>query len=125
MVNNAGKEATEQGWDEPWYRVRTDRFEASFLPSGGEDLDAVCNVDVEVRLAEDGSRWSATVFTLAEVERLMKRWSQTGEELGGRYFWCSDGLIVRDPGIGNMTRVLAGLLDAGDFTQILQRLDDE
>ena len=85
----------------------------------------MCNVDVEVRLAADGSRWSATVFTLAEVERLMDRWSQTGEELGGRFFWCSDGLIVRDPGIGNMTQVLAGLLDAGDFTQILQRLDDE
>lgn len=65
------------------------------------------------------------MFTLAEVERLMKRWSQTGEWLGGRYFWCSDGLIVRDPGIDNMTQVLAGLLDAGDFTQVLQRLDDE
>ncbi|MFB8123371.1 hypothetical protein ACFVG1_06120 [Streptomyces bacillaris] len=124
-MTSTGDKATEQGWDEPWYRVRTDRFEASFLPSAGEDLDAVCNVDVEVRLAADGSRWSATVFTLAEVERLMKRWSQTGEELGGRYFWCSDGLIVRDPGIDNMTQVLTGLLDAGDFTQVLQRLDEE
>ncbi|MER5890324.1 hypothetical protein ABT160_41405 [Streptomyces sp. NPDC001941] len=124
-MNNAESESTEQGWDEPWYRVRTDRFEASFLPSAGEDLDAVCNVDVEVRLTEDGSRWTATVFTLAEVERLMKRWSQTGEELGGRYFWCSDGLIVGDPGIDNMTRVLADLLSAGDFTQMLQRVDDE
>ncbi|MFE5868443.1 hypothetical protein ACFQ6V_07275 [Streptomyces roseifaciens] len=124
MTNN-GAEAIEQGWDEPWYRVRTDRFEASFLPSAGEDLDAVCNVDVEVQLAADGSRWRATVFTLTEVERLMERWSQTGEELGGRYFGCSDGLIVRDPGIDNMTQVLAGLLDAGDFTQVLQRLDDE
>ncbi|MFF2571019.1 hypothetical protein [Streptomyces sp. NPDC058084] len=124
-MTNPGDKATEQGWDEPWYRVRTDRFEASFLPSSGEDLDAVCNVDVEVRLAADGSRWSATVFTLAEAERLMKRWAQKGEELGGRFFWCSDGLIVRDPGIDNMTQLLAGLLDTGDFTQILQRHDDE
>ncbi|MEU3690345.1 hypothetical protein [Streptomyces narbonensis] len=123
-MTNTGNEV-DQGWDEPWYRVRTEHFEASFLPSAGEDLDAVCNVDVEVRLAADGSRWSATVFTLAEVERLMKRWSQTGEELGGRYFWCSDGLIVREPGIESITQVLVGLLDAGDFTQILQRLDDE
>ncbi|MCX4903166.1 hypothetical protein [Streptomyces sp. NBC_00878] len=124
-MTNTGDKAIEQGWDEPWYRVRTDRFEASFLPSAGEDLDAVCNVDVEVRLTADGSRWSATVFTLAEVARLMKRWSRTGKELGGRYFWCTDGLIVRDPGIHNMTQVLAGLLDAGHFTQVLQRLDDE
>ncbi|MFE7485212.1 hypothetical protein [Streptomyces sp. NPDC057552] len=124
MTDTGGKE-TDQGWDEPWYRVRTDRFEASFLPGEGEDLDAVCNVDVEVRLVADGSRWSATVFTVAEAERLMKRWSRTGEEFGGSYFWCSDGLMVREPGIDNMTQVFADLLDAGDFTKILQRLDDE
>ncbi|GGV12828.1 hypothetical protein GCM10010260_59570 [Streptomyces filipinensis] len=69
--------AAERGWDGPWYRVRTDQFEVSFLPSTGEDLDDVCNIDVEVRLTGDGSRWSATMFTLAEVERLMERWSRT------------------------------------------------
>ncbi|MEV8092466.1 hypothetical protein [Streptomyces nigra] len=115
----------EQGWDGPFYRVRTDRFEASFVPNAGEPLDTICNVDVEVRLAADGSRWSATVFTLAEVARIMDRWSRTGEALDGRYFWCSDGLIVREPGIDNMTQVLAGLLDDGEFTDVLQRLDDE
>lgn len=55
----------------------------------------------------------------------MQTWSRTDEVLGGRYFWCSDGLIVRDPGIANMFQVLAGLLDSGDFTHVLQRLDDE
>ncbi|KJY29911.1 hypothetical protein VR45_28955 [Streptomyces sp. NRRL S-495] len=90
-----------------------------------EDLDVVCNVDVEVRLTADGSRWSATVFALAEVERIMQRWSRTGEAQGGRCFSCSDGLVVRDPGIDNMTQVLAGLLDDGDFAQVLRRLDDE
>ncbi|MEU5461868.1 hypothetical protein ACH4KU_24495 [Streptomyces althioticus] len=125
MTNSAQPGATEQGWDEPWYRVRTDRFVASFLPGAGEDLDAVCNVDVKVRLVDGGSRWSATVFTVAEVERLMDKGVQTGEDLGGRYFWCSDGLIVREPGIDNMTQVIAGLLDSGEFEQVLQRLDDE
>jgi hypothetical protein len=28
-----------------------------------------------------------------------------------------------DPGISNMTQVLTGLIDNGEFTQILQRLD--
>ncbi|MBC2875446.1 MULTISPECIES: hypothetical protein [Streptomyces] len=124
-MSSTGAEPIEQGWDGPWYRVRTERFEASFLPDADEDLDAVSNVDVEVRLTSDGSRWSATVFTLAEVERLMARWSRTGEALGGRYFWCSDGLIVRDPGVDDITQVLAGLLDTGAFTRVLQRLDDE
>ncbi|MEU7766676.1 hypothetical protein AB0B25_16300 [Nocardia sp. NPDC049190] len=74
MNNCAPFDAAQQSWDGPWYRVRTD-IGASFLPSAGEDLDAVCNVDVEVRLP-DGSRWSATVFTIAEVERLMGSWSR-------------------------------------------------
>ncbi|MFJ9662688.1 hypothetical protein ACIRPR_32615 [Streptomyces griseoflavus] len=112
-------EPIKQGWDEPWYRVRMDDFEASFLPSDGEDLDEVCNVDVFVAL-EDGSRWTATVFTVAEVERLMKLWAGTDEALGGRYFWVSDGLIVRDPGIDSMTGVIAGLIENGEFSEIFQ-----
>jgi hypothetical protein len=110
------------GWDGPWYRVRTERFEAAFLPDVGEDLESVDNVDVEVQL-NDGSRWNATIITLAQVEVLMKRWAASGEALGGRYFWCSDGLIVRDAGISNMTQVLAGLVEIGEHTEILRRLD--
>ncbi|MEU6356935.1 hypothetical protein ABZ896_47845 [Streptomyces sp. NPDC047072] len=120
---NAG--VVEGSWDGPWYRVRTGRFVASFLPDADEELDDVCNVDVFVQLTADGSRWSATVFTLAEVQRLMEKGERTGEDLDGRYFWCSDGLIVRDPGVDNMTQVITGLLDSGDFPCILQRLRDD
>ncbi|RAJ70604.1 hypothetical protein K377_07886 [Streptomyces sp. PsTaAH-137] len=81
------------------------------------------DVDVEVRL-RDGSRWSATIRTVGHVETLMKRWAVSGEALGGRYFWCSDGLIVRDAGISNMTQVLTGLIENGEFAQILQHLED-
>lgn len=80
------------------------------------------NVEFFVDL-KDGSRWSATIITLARVEILMKRWAASGEPLAGRYFWCSDGLIVRDAGISNMIQILAGLIQNGEFTQILQRLD--
>ncbi|MEU3732599.1 hypothetical protein AB0E81_24790 [Streptomyces sp. NPDC033538] len=110
-------------WDGAWYRVRTEQFEAAFLPNAGEDLEAVDNVDVFVDL-KDGSRWRATIITLAQVETLMKRWATSGEALGGRYFWCSDGLIVRDAGIDNMTQVLTGLIETGEFRQTLQRLED-
>ncbi|MET8903449.1 MULTISPECIES: hypothetical protein [unclassified Streptomyces] len=119
MSRSTWSEPIERGWDEPWYRVRMKGFEASFLPSEGEDLDEVCNVDVFVTL-EDGSRWVATVFTVAEVERLMKLWAGTDEALGGRYFWVSDGLIVRDPGIDSMTDVIAGLIKSSEFSEIFQ-----
>ncbi|MGW1553547.1 hypothetical protein [Streptomyces sp. NPDC002346] len=113
----------EAGWDGPYYRVLTDGFEASFLPNPDEVLDEVCNVDVEVRLLA-GSRWSATIFSVAEVSRLMKRWEETGEAAAGRCFWCSDGLIVRDAGIPGMVDVIAELLASGEFEGAFHRLDD-
>ncbi len=94
-----------------------------FLPGPEEPLDEVCNVDVEVHLT-DGSRWSATLFTVTEVKRLMSNWSRTGEALGGRYFWCSDGLIVNKPGIRSMAEVIMGLFDSGEFRQVFGRLEN-
>ncbi|WP_405388058.1 hypothetical protein OG596_08855 [Streptomyces sp. NBC_01102] len=124
MSRSASLGSVERRWDGPWYRVRADVFEASFLPSSREDLDLVCNVDVFVDLTDD-SRWSATVFTVAEVERLMQTWAVTDEALGGRYFWVSDGLIVRDPGIDNMTQVIAGLIENDEFSAVFQRFEDD
>ncbi|MGW2860264.1 hypothetical protein [Streptomyces sp. NPDC001205] len=113
---------TEAGWDGPYYRVRAEAFDALFLPGPDEALDEVCNVDVEVHLP-DGSRWSATVFTLAEVDRLMKRWEETGEAAGGQCFWCSDGLVVRAPGISGMVTVISELLQSGEFDGAFHRLN--
>ncbi|MFK0011367.1 hypothetical protein [Streptomyces sp. NPDC091027] len=124
MTRDASPGTVERDWDEPWYRVRTDAFEASFLPGAGEDLDALCNVDLFVTL-NDGSRWTATVFTVAEVERLMKVWAESGEALGGRFFWVSDGLIVKDPGVDSMTDVIAGLIETDEFTTVFQRVEDD
>ncbi|MEU8894141.1 hypothetical protein [Streptomyces sp. NPDC048442] len=80
-------------------------------------------IDVEVQL-RGGSRWSATICTVGRVRTLMERWATSGEALGGRYSWCSDGLIVRDASISNTVKVLADLIDNGEFTQILNRLED-
>ncbi|MFD9099010.1 hypothetical protein [Streptomyces collinus] len=109
-------------WDGPFYRVHTEHFEAAFVPNAGEDLESVDNVDAFIDLT-DGSRWSATIITLAQVELVMKRWAASGEALGGRYFWVSHGLIVRDAGITSMTQVLVGLVENDEFAQVLQRLD--
>jgi hypothetical protein len=119
MSRSTSSGPIERGWDKPWYRVRMEGFEASFLPRDGEGLDEVSNVDVFVTL-ENGSRWTVTVFTVEEVERLMKLWAGTDEALGGRYFRVSDGLIVRDPGVDSMTDVIAGLIENGEFSEIFQ-----
>jgi hypothetical protein len=43
-------------------------------------LEAVDNVDVFVDL-KDGSRWSATMIALAQVEDIMARWAESGKPL--------------------------------------------
>lgn len=123
VTTTTSEQLADAGWDGPYYRARAEGFEALFLPSPDEVLDEVCNVDVEVRLP-DGSRWSATIFTLAEVDRLMKRWEESGEAAGGRCFWCSDGLIVRGPGIQSMVSVIAELLASREFDGAFHRLSD-
>jgi hypothetical protein len=124
VTTATSKLQTNVGWDGPYYRALAEGFEALFLPSPDEVLDEVCNVDVEVHLP-DGSRWSATIFTLAEVDRLMRRREGTREAAGGRCFWCSDGLIVRDPGIQGMVGVIAKLLASGEFDGAFHRLSDQ
>ncbi|MFE6615893.1 hypothetical protein [Amycolatopsis sp. NPDC057786] len=113
------------GFDGTCYRIRTTSFDVGYIIGDGEDPEQVANVDVEVRLP-DGSRWSATMFTVAELERLMERWAQTGECGSGSYFWCSDGVIVRKPGVSFMTEVLIGLHDDEDnLTGVLKPLGNE
>ncbi|MGW1803030.1 hypothetical protein ACWCQN_46255 [Streptomyces sp. NPDC001984] len=94
------------------------------MPGAGEDLDEVCNIDMWVTFA-DGNRWSGTVFTLYEVQRLLDRWKGTGECLDGSYFWCWDGLIVREAGIPAMVRVVDDLVATGDYKGALRALGPE
>ncbi|WP_326468560.1 hypothetical protein [Actinophytocola sp.] len=87
-------------------------------------METVENVDVEVTFA-DGSRWGATVLSLAEIGRIMDRWEATGEGLGGSYFQCPDMIIVRCGGVVAIAEMLNGLVDSGEFRSVLARIDIE
>lgn len=116
---------TEIGeWDGAFYLARRDGYEIRFVPGAGESLDEVCNVDMWV-IRADGERWSGTAFTHDEVGRLLERWRRSGECLDGGYFWASDGLIVREPGIPSMVSVIDHLVETGEYTSVLQRLQPE
>ncbi|KUL26112.1 hypothetical protein [Streptomyces regalis] len=99
--------------------VRRDGYEICFVAGAGEDLDEVGDVDMWVTFA-DGQRWSGTVFTLDEARRLMDRWKDAGECLGGRYFYGWDNLMVRDPGIPAMVQVIDDLVATGDYRSALR-----
>lgn len=84
-----------------------------------------CNIDIEVQLA-DGKRYSATVFTAKNVSTLMDRWAKSGEYGGGEYFWCPDGLIIRDEMTKErIRRVIDYIAREGCLDQELSLLEEE
>jgi hypothetical protein len=95
---------------------------AAFLLGADSDAETVEDIDVTVTLA-DGSRWSGSMLTLAQIARIMADWSVSGECLNGAYFQSQDLVIVKEAGIPAMTRLLDGLLATGDFHNTLVRLD--
>ncbi|MFD7066010.1 hypothetical protein ACFV97_02100 [Streptomyces sp. NPDC059913] len=107
-------------WDGPFYRFKRDGYEIVFVPSAGEDLDEVCDVDMWV-VRDDGERWSGTVVTLDQVRRLMDLHREAGEPEGD-YWWYWDGLIVREPGLASMAKVIDGLVATGDYETVLRHV---
>lgn len=89
---------------------------------GGDSPDTVENCDGWVTLA-DGSTWSATFLTYAELGRIMDRWKSTGECLGGSYFTCPDLVLVRAPGVQSMFAAVKDLVAHGDHELSLRRIE--
>ncbi|MEU2295968.1 hypothetical protein ABZ584_00970 [Streptomyces antibioticus] len=111
-------------WDGPFYRVRRDGYEILFVPDADTPLDEIDDVDMWV-IFDDGERWSGTVYTLDVVHRNMDARRDSGECLGGRYFYVWDGLIVRDAGIDAMVEVVDELVRTGDFRGVFRDVGPE
>lgn len=79
------------------------------LVRGLEEDDSVANADVEL-INPDGARWSATVLTVPEIQRLMLRHRDTGECLGGAYFRVADLLILDEPSLSSLVAVVEELV---------------
>lgn len=110
--------------DSPFTTVQLNGAEVRFLLGVEDDAATVENVDAEVILG-DGSRWSATFLSVAEIDRIMKRWQATGECLGGTYFHCPDLIVISRGGIETMAAALRDVLAAGDPGAALVRVDIE
>ncbi|WP_151011216.1 hypothetical protein [Micromonospora aurantiaca (nom. illeg.)] len=95
--------------------------EAVFMLGAADDADTVENMDVEVTLG-DGSRWSATLLTLAEIRRIMERWQRTGEGLSGAFFQCADLVIVDRGGIGAAVELLSRLVNTEQIRETFVRV---
>jgi hypothetical protein len=105
-------------------RVQFEGAEALFMLGTDDNVASVENVDVEVIL-NDGSRWSATFISLAEIGRVMERWKATGEHLSGTYLRVPDLILVNQGGIEEMVSVLNSILAGGSLETALVRIDIE
>ncbi|GGP02315.1 hypothetical protein LDL08_38620 [Nonomuraea glycinis] len=90
----------------------------------GQEPEEASNLDLILTL-EDGSRWSATVLTMAAINDIWERWEMSGECFNGRYFNCPDLLLVREAGIDSICEVLENILATGGPVGDLVRLEDD
>ena len=81
------------------------------------------NSDAVVTL-EDGSRWVASFFSYANIGSLTHKNKQTGECLGGKYFWATDMILVDEVTRESMERVIVDLLAEGSFETAFSRCPD-
>lgn len=101
-------------FDGTFYRITDPEFEMTIPAWDGYEPDTADEADATITF-RDGSRRYATFMTLDVVRRNMNKNVRTGECLGGRYFWCSDLIIIRDAGFDSMAAAIRDLISSGDI----------
>ncbi len=81
------------------------------------------NVDVEVKFS-DGSRFTATFFTLNNLRSLFEKNKQTGECCKGKYLWATEMILVECLDESTMETAIRGLLRDGEFESAFARVPD-
>lgn len=73
------------------------------------------NVDVQVTFP-NGDNFSATFFTLQNINTLMQHYTKTGECAAGSYFWASNMIIVQTLTEQAICEAIDDLLAGEEFT---------
>lgn len=98
------------------------KFELTVL--GCKQWDVIDdNLDVEVKFS-DGSRFTATFFTLENLSSLFTKNKQTGECGNGTYLWAKEMIIVQRLDQETMDATVRGLLRDGELESAFARVPD-
>lgn len=90
--------------------------------SGNEDINPNNdNIDVEVSFT-NGDRYSASFFTLSNIESLLIRYQETKECCAGLYFWASDIIIVKILTEDVIKSSITDLIESGEFYSSFSKL---
>jgi hypothetical protein len=80
------------------------------------------NVDVEI-VMNNGERYSGTIFTLKNIETLMKEYKQTGECCKGLFFGgCKDLVIVERLNFEVIANIVESVFKEGEIETVFSRL---
>lgn len=80
------------------------------------------NIDVEIEL-NTGETFSATFFTVRNIQSLLNKFKATGECASGTYFWAVDMIITEDLSKETLYRAIEDLVISGDLGSACQGLD--
>jgi hypothetical protein len=90
---------------------------------GSQEWDLVeDNIDVEVKFY-DGRRFSATFFTLKNIERLFAKNARTGECAGGLYLWAANMIIVPELSLSTIEATVHDLMATGELESAFLRVE--
>ena len=80
--------------------------------------------DVIVTLA-DGSRWIASFCAFDHLATLRANCAESGENLGGRYLWASDLVLVDDTSRSSIEAVVRDLLANDELQSAFSPADED
>ena len=109
--------------DGPFCLVEQERFVARFPALGTDDLEQLQDQDFYVTV-KGGPTYYASLMTLGAIDAVLRRWAQTGEAAGGRYFFTTDLVITPRPGITAMIEAIDGLVREGEIGNACQVIPD-
>ncbi|HJT32280.1 MAG TPA: hypothetical protein VJ783_09580 [Pirellulales bacterium] len=72
------------------------------------------NVDIQITLS-DGRRYTATFFTLRNLESLFEKNRMTGECAGGIYLWACDMILVKRLDHETIRATIADLISSDEL----------
>ncbi|NKZ05345.1 hypothetical protein [Actinomadura latina] len=110
--------------DGPFYRVSDPAFDLTVVRWEGHDPATLEEADGHIYLP-DGTHYAPTFMTVRTIAAIMDRWRTTGECLNGEYFWCSDLIIIRTPGLPAIVEVVRNLVATGDLHDICNPLEPD
>lgn len=70
---------------------------------------------------EDGSQWTATIYTYKNIRTLSEKNRNTGEQLGGKYFWGKDMLLVEECSRTCIEEVIDHVIKVAEFQSIFRK----